>query len=159
MPDRLNSEIRLSRNAFGRLVFVTSPGNVHEGVVPVRAFPISASDEGIALVSAEGEELLWIDRLSDLRPEIRALVEEELASREFVPEILRLRHVSSFATPSTWEVETDRGVTSFILKGEEDIRRLGKASLIVADSHGIQFLIRDLHALDHASRKLLDRFL
>jgi hypothetical protein len=159
MPDRLNSEIRLSRNAFGRLVLVTSPGNVHEGVVPVRAFPISASDEGIALVSAEGEELLWIDRLSDLRPEIRALVEEELASREFVPEILRLRHVSSFATPSTWEVETDRGVTSFILKGEEDIRRLGKASLIVADSHGIQFLIRDLHALDHASRKLLDRFL
>jgi len=159
MPHRPHSDLRLSRNAFGRLLLVTAAGSVHEGVVPVRAFPISAGDEGIALVSAEGHELLWINRLRDLRPDLRTLVEEELASREFVPEILRLRSVSSFATPSTWEVETDRGVTSFVLKGEEDIRRLGKTSLIVADSHGIHFLIRDLHALDRASRKLLDRFL
>jgi len=152
-------EIRLMRNAFGRLVLMTPGGDTHDGVAPVRAFPISASDEGIALVSADGHEIAWIERLSDLRPDIRALVEDELASREFVPEIRRLCHVSSFATPSTWEVETDRGATSFVLKGEEDIRRLGKTSLLVADSHGIQFLVRDLHALDHASRKLLDRFL
>ena len=159
MPVAQTSNLRLSRNAFGRLVLVTPLGEVHEGVAPVRAFPISASDEGIALVSADGHEVAWIERMSDLGPDHRALLEEELASREFVPEILRLRHVSSFATPSTWEVETDRGATSFVLKGEEDIRRLGRASLIISDSQGIHFLVRDLHALDHASRKLLDRFL
>jgi hypothetical protein len=86
-------------------------------------------------------------------------VEDELARREFVPEIRRLHRVSSFATPSTWEVETDRGETSFVLRGEEDIRRLGVSALLIADSHGIQFLIRDLSALDRHSRKLLDRFL
>jgi len=86
-------------------------------------------------------------------------LQEEMASREFMPEILKIRQVSSFATPSTWEVETSRGDTGFVLKGEEDIRRLGAGTLLIADSHGIQFLIRDIHALDPASRRLLDRFL
>jgi hypothetical protein len=31
--------------------------------------------------------------------------------------------------------------------------------LLIADRHGIQFLVRDLSALDHTSRRLLDRFL
>ena len=153
------SEIQLIRSAFGRLVFTDVEGKVHDGVVPVHAFPVTAPEGAIALVSPLGQELLWIDRMSDLPQEIRNLVEDELASREFMPEIHRLNHVSSFATPSVWQVETNRGQTSFVLKGEEDIRRLSSSTLLVADSHGIHFLIRDIQALDAASRKLLDRFL
>lgn len=152
------STFTLTRNAFGKLVFSDANGT-HEGVVPVRAFPIAAPESGIALVDADGHELAWIDRLADLPDHIRALLEEELKNREFLPEIKRLRHVSSFAVPSTWEVETDRGTASFVLKGEEDIRRIAHDTLLIADSHGVQFLIRDLQALDKASRKLLDRFL
>src|SRR4051812_14641786 len=98
---------QLTRNSFGRLVF-SSPddGDAHEGVVPVRAFPIASPDVGISLVDADGHELAWIDRLSDLPADICALLEAELASREFLPEIRRLRHVSTFAVPSTWEVDT-----------------------------------------------------
>jgi hypothetical protein len=51
-----------------------------------------------------------------------------------MPVLKRLKSVSSFATPSTWEVDTDRGPTRFTLKGEEDIRRLGPDLLIVNDS-------------------------
>ena len=152
-------DFKISRNPFGQLFLIASDGKVHENVVPVRAFPIAAPQEGIALLSADGHELAWVEHLGDLSGDARALVEEELASREFVPEIRCLRRVSSFATPTTWEVETDRGDTRFVLKGEDDIRRLGASSLLIADSHGIQFLIRDLNALDKASRKLLDRFL
>lgn len=152
------STFTLTRNAFGKLVFSDANGT-HEGVVPVRAFPIAAPESGIALVDADGHELAWIDRLADLPDHIRALLEEELKNREFLPEIRRLRHVSSFAVPSTWEVDTDRGTASFVLKGEEDIRRIAHDTLLIADSHGVQFLIRDLQALDKASRKLLDRFL
>ena len=149
---------QLSRNAFGKLVFSDANGT-YEGVVPVRAFPIAAPESGIALVDSDGHELAWIERLADLPDDIRALLQEELQNREFLPEIKRLRHVSSFAVPSTWEVETDRGPASFVLKGEEDIRRIAHDTLLIADSHGVQFLIRDLQALDKASRKLLDRFL
>ena len=153
------ADYRLQRNAFGRLEFTGPDGVVQEGVVPVRAFPIGAPERGIALVDPHGHELAWIDRLSDLPDELRALVESELASREFMPEIRRIVGVSSFATPSTWQVNTDRGETSFVLKGEEDIRRLTSPALLIADSHGIHFLIRDRFALDVHSRKILDRFL
>jgi hypothetical protein len=153
------ADFRLSRNAFGRLVLELADGSVHEAVVPVRAFPIGAPDEGLALVGAGGHELAWVERLSDLEPALRALIEEELASREFTPEIRRIVDVSGFVTPCTWQVETDRGPTRFLLKGEEAIRRLPPPALLIADAHGIQYLIRDQQALDRRSRKILDRFL
>lgn len=154
----MDSNDTLRRNAFGALEFVRD-GLVTAGVVPVRAFPIAAPTEGIALVGPDGHELLWIECLANCPESIRMLVEEELASREFMPEIRRLIGVSSFATPSTWEVETDRGRCAFILRGEEGIRRLAQGMLLISDSHGIAYLIRDLTALDRHSRKLLDRFL
>ncbi|MDQ5945990.1 MAG: hypothetical protein QG619_1413 [Pseudomonadota bacterium] len=149
----------LIRNPFGRLVFTAADGEVHESVVPVRAFPIGAPDDGIALVSGEGRELVWIDRLDTLPAATAALIREELESREFVPLVRRIRSVSSFACPSTWEIDTDRGDARLVLKGEEDIRRLDREKLLIADTHGIQFLVRDIQALDRASRKILDRFL
>ncbi|HXE38081.1 MAG TPA: DUF1854 domain-containing protein [Azonexus sp.] len=149
----------LRRNAFGQLILTTANGESHAGIVPVRAFPIAAPDEGIALVSSDGHEVGWIDRIADLPPAIGQLIEEELASREFVPEIERIVEVSSFACPSTWQVVTDRGNAALVLKGEEDIRRLTQTRLIIADTHGIEFLIRDTGRLDRHSRKLLDRFL
>ena len=157
----LNSQpnYQLHRNTFGRLVFTGADGIAQEGVVPVRAFPIAAPEEGIALVDPHGHELAWINRLTDLPEALRTLVEAELAVREFMPEIKRIISVASFATPSTWRVETDHGETSLVLKGEEDIRRLASPALLIADSHGIHYLIRDRYALDTHSRKILDRFL
>lgn len=152
-------DFQLSRNAFGRLVFTGLDGQPQEGVVPVRAFPIAVPDQGIALIDTQGHELAWIERLADLPDELRTLIEAELGSREFMPKIKRILGVSSFATPCTWQVETDRGVTAFILKGEENIRRLTPPALLITESHGIHFLIRDRFALDHHSRKILDRFL
>jgi len=153
------TDYQLRRNAFGRLEFVGSDGELRVGVVPVRAFPISAAEDGVALVDPYGHELAWIDQLGDLPDELRTLVEAELAQREFMPVITRIVGVASFATPSTWQVETDRGPASFVLKGEEDIRRLTPPALLIADSHGIHFLIRDRSALDQHSRRILDRFL
>lgn len=152
-------EFTLSRDSYGQLVLTSKNGEAHVGIVPVRAFPIGAPDEGIALVNTEGHEVGWVERLADLPPALGQLVEEELASREFVPEIQQISEVSSFACPSTWQVVTNRGNAALILKGEEDIRRLTQTRLLIADTHGIEFLIRDTGTLDRNSRKLLDRFL
>ena len=151
--------MKLERNAFGKLRLTTADGTAHEGVVPVRAYPISAPGGQVSLMGPDGHELAWIERLNDLPPEARALVEDELARREFTPEIRRLLSVSSFATPSTWQVETDRGPATLVLKGEEDIRRMGHGVLLIADTHGVNFMIRRLADLDRHSRRLLDRFL
>ena len=152
------ADYQLQRNRFGRLIFTGCDGVAHEAV-PVRAFPIGAPDAGIALVDMHGHELAWIERLDDLPAELRQLVESELASREFMPVIERIVDVTSYATPSTWQVITNRGESKLILKGEEDIRRLAAPALLIADSNGIQYLIRDRNTLDAHSRKILDRFL
>ena len=153
------SEFTLSRNSLGKLVLTTSDGTQHEGVVPVRAFPISAADDGVGMMSTDGKELAWIPRLDALSASNRALIEAELASREFMPEIRKILGVSTYATPSVWTVQTDRGQTDLVLRGEEDIRRLTGTTLLISDNHGIHYLIRDQFALDKPSRKILDRFL
>lgn len=152
-------EFELQRNSFGRLVLTLADGTVHEGVVPVRAFPLAAPEEGVSLVSGEGREVAWVPLLGELPPGARVLIEEELAAREFVPTVLRIEAVSSFSTPSTWNVVTDRGPTRFVLKGEEDIRRLGEGALLIASGEGINFRIADRWALDRKSRAVLERFL
>jgi hypothetical protein len=152
------NHFELVRNISGRLV-CTRNGESHEGVVPVRAFPIASPEECISLLDSDGHELTWIEKLSSLPPQIRELIVEELACREFTPEILRIDKVSSFATPSTWQVETNRGKADLLLKAEDHIRRLSSSSLLITDGHGVSFLIRDLEQLDAHSRKLLDRFL
>jgi len=150
---------RLERDAFGRLVLTDADGTRHEGVQPVRAFPLTAPDHGISLVGQDGRELLWIDRMNDLPDASRTLIAQELAARDFAPVLLRLHRVSSFGVPSTWQVDTDRGPASFVLKAEEDIRRLDGGALLIASAHGVQFRIPDPKALDRPSRKLLERFL
>ena len=149
----------LSRNAFGKLILTNETGEVFEGVSPVRAFPIQSPLISISMVLHDGREVAWIDQLSDLSENARALVLEELEGREFMPEISRIESVTSFALPCTWKVATDRGETEFVLKGDEDIRRIGRTSLLITDNHGIQFLIRDMFEIDKHSRRILDRFL
>ena len=153
------STFNLRRDAFGKLVLTNGDGEEFAGVAPVRSFPVQAPTKGISLVRDGGKEVAWIDDLAALPADIRTLVTDELDGREFMPVIQSIRAVSSFATPCTWTVTTDRGDTEFVLKGEEDIRRLGAYSLLIADSHGIHFLIRDMFGIDKGSRKILDRFL
>ena len=155
----MSNPIQLRRDAFGKLVFTNAEGEEFVGVIPVRAFPIQAPTRGISLVRDGGKEVAWIDDLVEQPEAIRALITEELEGREFIPEIETIRSVSSFATPCTWYVKTDRGETAFVLKVDEDIRRVGEASLLIADSHGINFLVRDMFRIDKGSRKILDRFL
>jgi len=153
----VNFELR--RDPFGKLVLTTAEGEEHVGIIPVRAFPIQAPTRGISLVRDGGKEVAWIDDLDVLPEGLRALVQEEIEGREFIPEILTIKDVSSFATPCTWYVSTDRGDTEFVLKVDEDIRRVGETSLLIADNHGINFLVRDMFRIDKQSRKILDRFL
>jgi len=149
---------RLARGAAGELLLVHADGQ-REPVTPVRAFPLSAPNDGISLVGADGRERHWIARMSDLPGDARALLAEDLAPRDFAPRLLHLHSVSTFGVPSTWDVSTDRGDTRFVLKAEEDIRRLEDGALLITSAHGLQLRVPDPRALDRQSRRLLERFL
>lgn len=157
-PDR--TQFTLARDSFGKLILTTPAGDRYESVVPVRAFPIQSPEVGISIVNTDSQEVGWVDRLSDLPEPAQGLIRSELASREFMPVIAEIVSVTSFSTPCTWTVKTDRGQTDFVLRGDEDIRRIGKDNaLLIADNHGIQYLVRDQFALNAVSKKILDRFL
>jgi hypothetical protein len=149
----------LQRDPMGRWVWRDAGGREHSPVSVVRAYPVTAPEQGVAVVDAEGHELAWFDRLDQAGEGLQSSLRQALDEREFLPEIQRLVSVSSLVTPSTWTVDTDRGRTRLLLKGEEDIRRLTGKVLLVNDAEGVQYLIRDLSAMDRTSRKLLDRFL
>jgi hypothetical protein len=154
-PPKLNT---LERDSLGRLVFIDASGNHHIGVQPVRAFPITAPGAGVSIMDQSGKELFWFDGMGTISEVELGLIEEEMAVREFMPVIQRITKVSTFATPSIWDIETDRGPTRIRLKGEDDIRRIAGNTLLIADSNGLQFLIKDATQLDKVSKKLLDRF-
>lgn len=154
-----NINFKLARNAAGQLQFTNNDGVAFDGVNPVRAFPISAPDAGLSIISKEGHELAWIVDLADMPTEIKELMEAELAQREFIPAIQRINQVSSFATPSIWDVVTDKGNTQLTLKAEDQIWRLKNNRLLITDKNGVNFMISNIEQLDKHSRKLLDRFL
>jgi hypothetical protein len=157
--DNSMKNFTLSKNTFGQLCFKSETGQLYEQVLPVKAFPISLPEQCIAIVDRDGHELVWLDDLNQISADNQRMIKEELANREFMPVLTKITAVSSFATPSTWDVETSRGVTQFVLKGEEDIRRISKDTYLISDNHSVQYLIENIQLLDKHSRRLLDRFL
>ena len=149
----------LSHDAWGRLVLTDPDGRQHVGVELIRAFPISDPGHGISICDAKGRELMWIADLNALPPILTRQIEEELAKREFVPIIRRIVRVSSPVEPSEWEVETDRGRTSFVLNNEDDVHELDERQALITDADGVRYLICDIEHLDANSRRLLERYL
>lgn len=150
----------LHRDSQGRWVCRLAGGEPRVGVQVVRSFPLSAPDEAISIVDPDGHEMVFVARLDTLDEPRRAAVTQAMSEREFSPVVLRIREVSTFSTPSTWQVDTDRGPTELVLKVEEDIRRLpGQRRLLITSAHGVVFDIPDRNQLDRLSRRYLERFL
>ncbi|MGO8689864.1 MAG: DUF1854 domain-containing protein [Thermoguttaceae bacterium] len=151
-------DFTLQRDPWGQLVLVDGDGRRFVGVTPMRAFPLSDVDHWISICDASGHEMVCLLDWSEVAPEVRAILEEELSRRELIPVIVRIIAATT-EEPSQWEVETDRGPSTFQINSEEDVRRLEPHQASILDSHGVRYLIRDVRRLDAASRRILDHFL
>lgn len=149
----------LEEDAWGRLVFIEADGSRHEGVVPIRCFPISDPSQWVSVCTSAGKELVCIDDLARLSPQVRQVLTAALARREFVPVIKRIVWASGDTEPCEWDVETDRGKTRFVLDSEDDVRRTGPHSGMVIDSHGIRYLIPDIRQFDAKSLQIIQAYL
>jgi hypothetical protein len=157
-PKRAHQGFSLSQDEWGRLVLVDSEEGRHEGVEPVRAFPLTDPGRWISLCDAEGHEVLFIESMDELPEETRRILNEELALREFVPTITKIVRVSGDAFPADWDVETDRGTTRFTLDSEDDVRRLGSHGVLISDARKMRYQVPDTRTLDPVSRRVLDRY-
>lgn len=130
-----------------------------ERVEPVRAFPISDPEHYLALVDAQGKERALVAQPQSLPEAIRQTITRVLAQREFLPQIERIVRVHDRRDPAVWEVVTDRGPVTFLVRDAEDIRRLGPHQGLIVDVHGVRYLVRDSRKLDPRSQRILSRYL
>jgi Domain of unknown function (DUF1854) len=146
----------LVRDQWGQLIFVGADGEKHPNVAPVALFPISQPESWISIRSPDGTELACVEDPRTLPADVWQLLKEDLSRREFVPTIRRIVRVSGNTEPCEWQVETDRGPTRFVLKSEDDVRRIGDHEILILDAHGTRYHIPDLTAVDVKSRRIVE---
>jgi hypothetical protein len=146
----------LERDAWGELVFIGADDVRISPAVPMPLFPISAPEQWISLRGPDGAELACIEDPTALALDVQQMLSEELSRREFVPIIERIVRVSGSSEPCEWQVETDRGPTRFVLKSEEDVRRIGDHQILIIDAHGTRYQIPDLKTVDVKTRRIIE---
>lgn len=146
----------LSRDSWEHLQLTDARGATHRDVLVVPLFPVESPSEWISILASDGDELVCLRDLSSLSESNRARVKEELAYREFVPQILKVLWVSGTQEPCEWEVETNFGVTRFVLNSEEDVRRVSAWTVHFVDANGGRFWVDDVRKLDSRSRAYVE---
>jgi len=149
-------KFELTRNRWGRLVLTDQHGARFEDVSVVPLFPITEPRKWISIVSSEGKEIASIENPEEYSPEIQEHLKSELTYRDFVPHISKVLHVSGTSEPCEWHVQTDHGPTRFVLKSEEDIRRLSVHEVMIVDANGGRYRVDDTRKLDSRSLRYIE---
>jgi len=94
--------------------------------------------------------------LSDLAPEDRLLIEEELRMRYITSVIRRVISLRREGGTLYWKTETDRGFRELVVQSsDESIRWLGEGCLLLTDVDGNRLIVPDIRALDRVSARIL----
>jgi hypothetical protein len=147
--------VRLSER--GRVDLYLPDGTVHTGVVIVPAFPISRPNRFVYFRGDEGREFGLLVDPRRLDRESREIVLAQADEAYFMPQITRIIRVEERMGIARWEVETDRGWSSFdVVSRSESVWFAGRNRLVIRDADGNRYLIPDLTTLDRRSRRLAD---
>jgi hypothetical protein len=124
------------------------------------AFPLSHPEEYISLRDGQGHEIGLIRSLHDLDAESRAVAEEEIERRYFLPEITAVQSLTGRFGIREWQVETDRGPRTFMVRGRsENVVQMPPHRVVVTDVLGNRYKIPDTTKLDRRSQAQLFKVL
>ncbi len=146
----------------GGFVAMTFGEKTYPRVAVHRCFPFSDPDRYISIREPEGDgrEIGLIDDLNNLSKDTRALLEDQLALRYFIPKIQKVREIKDEYGYSYWDVQTDRGDCRFTVRmGGSNVYAIGPNRYLVNDLDGNRFEIPDLYALTPKEIKKLDLFI
>lgn len=154
----MNSQtLTLKRDTDGALVLTLDGRDRVSSVRVVCAAPLSHPTHYITFLDEKGRELCTVDRLDDLSPSVRQLVEEELDSYYLGSTIRRINELESEFGIAYWDVATPRGQRDFVVKDvQSSITWLSPTRLLIMDVDGNRFEIPDSRNLDPRSQNLLE---
>ncbi|HHT91601.1 MAG: DUF1854 domain-containing protein [Bacillota bacterium] len=120
------------------------------------AFPFSDPERFISVREPEGDEIGLIRHIQELDPLSQEAVRKELRWRYYTPRIQRIISYKEEFGHTYWEVETDRGVHTFVTRGrDQTVRSISERRTLIIDVSGNRYEIADLEDLDVRSREYL----
>lgn len=124
-----------------------------------RAFPFSNPDRFIGLRDSNDKDIGMLETLNGLDAASRAIVDEELMRRYFVPVVRRVVSVrEERGGLTTWEVETDKGPHTFLVNNLRDaLNELTPTRVLITDIEGTRWEFPDIGQLDEKSTTVLQR--
>ncbi len=129
-------------------------------VAVARAFPLSNPNQYIGLRDGADKDIGMLVTLDGLEPETRALIDDALHRRYFLPRVTRVRNVREEFGSSTWEVDTDKGPFTFVVRNLRDsVQELTPTRILITDVDGSRFDIPDIRKLEDKSYAILQRVL
>ncbi|MCD6365318.1 MAG: DUF1854 domain-containing protein [Planctomycetes bacterium] len=132
--------------------------------VPVRlawARPLTGRGSQVTVMHArKKEEVALLDGFEHLDETSRAIIEEELERRYFMPQIRKVLNTSILFGSRYWRVETDRGPRQFLMKSPEtNTIWITDDHCLLRDTMGNCYEIESFERLDRASRAHADKVL
>lgn len=155
-----DAQVRLSEA--GQMELVLADGTVYPQVKVIPAFPISRPNQFVFFQDKDGKEIGVLVDPRRLDRESRELLLEQADQAYFMPRITRIVRVDERMGMgiARWEVETDRGSSSFdVVSRSESVWFVGKDRIVIRDADGNRYLIEDLSVLDKRSRRLADLYI
>jgi hypothetical protein len=129
-------------------------------VAIVRLFPLSQANQYLSVRSADQKEIGILREAKALDDHSHSLIEAELERRYLVPVVQRIISVKERFGTIDWQVETDRGPRSFTTRNlRENITQPTPERYLFNDVDGNRYDVRDLSALDPASRSHVLRYI
>ena len=124
------------------------------------SFPLTHPNQYVSLRDGSDRELGLVEDLHQLDRESRRIAEEEIARRYFLPEITAVKKLSGHFGTYDWEVETDRGPRTFIVRGRsESVVQMPPHRVVVTDVLGNRYQVTDYTKLPPRSVALLYKVL
>lgn len=156
LDEKVTEPFTLETDAQGRF---TLKRPAQDDVVDVRlrrAFPWTRPSQSISIRNKDGKEVLLIEDLADLAPDVRQTVEAYLSSGCFIPRIQRILEVDLGFGFQEWRTMTDRGPAEFRVQEREDIRFMPDGRFSVKDADGNLYELPALGDLAEESRKAVE---
>ena len=157
-----NSSIHLGdRNAL-HLTVINE--RIYHGVFALRCLPVRYRDQYISLRYIDTEnreqEIGLLRDLSDWPEDAQGLIRDSLLRRYFVHVIQRIHSIKQFSGFLSFDVETDLGPRTFILRYTGSAATdYGKAGRILVDVEANRYVLPDVGDLPPGERQLFERYI
>lgn len=129
----------------------------------VRSFPFTDRDKYISIrtIDEKSKEIGMIKDLStDVTPETRQMLEEQMDIRYFTPVIKKINSIKDEYGHAYFDVETNQGPCKFVIyMNSSSVVNLSDVRLLISDLDGNRFEIPDYTKLSARELKMLDLFL